>query len=594
LINFRFQIADFRFDNYRQAIQYFNHQSAIKNLQFYMSKQIIFSEDARQALKRGVDKLANTVKVTLGPKGRNVVLDKGFGAPTITKDGVTVAKEIELEDKFENIGAELVKEVASKTGDVAGDGTTTATVLAQAIVSEGVKMVAAGANPIAIRRGIERGVELIVAELKKFSKTVNSSAEIEQVASISANDKEIGRIIAKAMEEVGKNGVITVEEAQTFGTTSEVVKGMRFDKGYLSAYMMTNADKMEAEYGDAYLLITDEKISSVQELLPLLEKVAQAGKKELVIIAEDLDGEALTTLVLNKLRGTFNTLAIKAPGFGDRRKAMLEDIAVLTGGRVITKELGLKLETAALEDLGRARRVVSSKEFTTIVEGAGDRAKIDARAAGIKKEMELATSDFDKEKLQERLAKLSGGVGVIKVGAATETETKEIKYRIEDAIAATKAAVEEGIVPGGGVALIRAAACLNNQDVKRDALNALSNEQSDAILDLYIGFQILMKASEEPLKQIARNAGKDGGVVANKVRESTNVNYGYNAATDVYEDMVEAGVIDPVKVVRLALQNASSVSALIVSTEAAVADLPEKKEDKSHKHAPDMGGMGMY
>jgi chaperonin GroEL len=545
-----------------------------------MAKQISFSEDARQALKRGVDKLANTVKVTLGPKGRNVVLDKGFGAPTITKDGVTVAKEIELEDKFENIGAELVKEVASKTGDVAGDGTTTATVLAQAIVGEGVKMVAAGANPIAIRRGIEKGVEMVVEELKKLSKTVKSSAEIEQVASISANDKEIGKIIAKAIDEVGKNGVITVEEAQSFGITSEVVKGMRFDKGYVSAYMMTNADKMEAEYSDPYILITDEKISSVQDILPLLEKVAQTGKKELVIIAEDLDGEALATLVVNKLRGTFNTLAIKAPGFGDRRKAMLEDIAVLTGGKVITKELGLKLDAANLEDLGRARRVVASKEYTTIIEGAGDAERIASRAAGIKKEMEIATSEFDKEKLQERLAKLAGGVGVIKVGAATETETKEIKYRIEDAIAATKAAVEEGIVPGGGVALVRASQGLKNASVSTDE---------------NVGVSILQKSLEEPLKQIARNAGKDGAVVADKVRESKDINFGYNAASDNYEDMVSAGIIDPTKVVRLALQNASSAAALILSTEAAVTDIPEKKDDK-HKHGmdPGMGGMGMY
>jgi len=543
-----------------------------------MAKQISYSEDARQALKRGVDKLANAVKVTLGPKGRNVVLDKGFGAPIITKDGVTVAKEIELEDKFENLGAELVKEVASKTNDVAGDGTTTATVLAQAIVAEGVKMVAAGANPIAIRRGIEKGVEMIVAELKKLSKTVDSNAEVEQVASISANDKEIGRIIAKAIEEVGKNGVITVEEAQSFGTTSEVVKGMRFDKGYVSAYMITNTDKMEAEYNDSHILITDEKISSVQDILPILEKVAQTGKKELVIIAEDLEGEALTTLVLNKLRGTFNTLAIKAPGFGDRRKAMLEDIAVLTGGKVITKELGLKLETVSLEDLGRARRVVSAKDFTTIIEGAGERAKIDARVNGIKKEMEIATSDFDKEKLQERLAKLAGGVGVIKVGAATETETKEIKYRIEDAIAATKAAVEEGIVPGGGVALVRALRSLQTVSFSSDE---------------NVGVSILKKALEEPLRQIAQNAGKDGAVVADKIRENKDTNFGYNAATDNYEDMVLAGIIDPTKVVRLALQNAASAAALILSTEAAITDIPEKKE-KGHGHSPDMGGMGMY
>ena len=528
-------------------------------------------------MKRGVDKLTNAVKITLGPRGRNVVLDKGFGSPTITKDGVTVAKEIELEDKFENIGAELVKEVASKTGDVAGDGTTTATVLAQAMVGEGVKMVAAGANPIAIRRGIERGVEMIVGELKRTSKTIDSNAEIEQVASISANDKDIGKIIAKAIDEVGKNGVITVEEAQNFGITSEVVKGMRFDKGYVSPYMITNTEKMEAEYEDPYILVTDEKISSVQDIVPTLEKVAQAGKKELVIIAEDLEGEALATLVVNKLHGTFNTLAIKAPGFGDRRKAMLEDIAVLTGGKVITKDLGLKLDGVSLDDLGRARRVVASKEFTTVIEGAGKAEKIEARANGIRRELELATSEFDKEKLQERLAKLAGGVGVIKVGAATETETKEIKYRIEDAIAATKAAVEEGIVPGGGVALVRSVKALSN--------NALTGDEN-------VGISILRKALEEPLRQIAKNAGRDGSVVANKVRENENTNFGYNAAADTYEDMVAAGIIDPTKVVRLALQNAASAAALILSTEAAVTDIPEKKDDK-HKHmSPE--GMGMY
>lgn len=543
-----------------------------------MPKQISYSEDARQALKRGVDKLANAVKVTLGPKGRNVVLDKGFGSPTITKDGVTVAKDIELEDKFENIGAELVKEVASKTNDVAGDGTTTATVLAQAIVGEGVKMVAAGANPTEIRRGIEKGVGFVVEELKKLSKNVDTSAEIEQVASISANDKEIGKIIAKAIDEVGKNGVVTVEEAQTFGITSEVVKGMRFDKGYVSAYMITNTDKMESEYEDPYILITDKKISTVQEIVPILEKVAGAGKKELVIIAEDLEGEALATLVVNKLRGAFNTLAVKAPGFGDRRKAMLEDIAVLTGGKVITEELGLKLDNVQLEDMGRARRVVSTKEFTTIIEGAGEAEKINGRVAGIKKEIELATSDFDKEKLQERLAKLAGGVGVIKVGAATETEVKEVKYRIEDAINATKAAIEEGIVAGGGVALVRATKALD--------AGKLGSEES-------IGLNILQKALESPLKQIAANAGQNGDVVVNKIKES-NGNFGYNAATNNYEDMVLAGIIDPTKVVRLALQNAASVAAMILTTEAAITDIPEKKE-KGHQHGGGMPeGMGMY
>ncbi|MBU1179673.1 chaperonin GroEL [Patescibacteria group bacterium] len=541
-----------------------------------MAKQISFNEEARQALKRGVDKLANAVKVTLGPKGRNVVLDRGFGSPTITKDGVTVAKEIDLEDKFENIGAELVKEVASKTNDVAGDGTTTATVLAQAIVQEGIKNVAAGANPVEIKRGIEQGVARVVEELKKSSKAVETNEEIEQVASISANDKEIGAIIARTMAEVGKDGVITVEESQSFGIENEVVKGMRFDKGYVSGYMITNAEKMEAEYEDAYILITDKKISSVQEIVPILEKVAQAGKKELVIIAEDLEGEALATLVVNRLKGVFNTLAVKAPGFGDRRKAMLEDIAILTGGKVITEDIGLKLDSVELDDLGRARRVVATKETTTIVEGAGEKEKIDARVSGIKKELELATSEFDKEKLQERLAKLSGGVGVIKVGAATETEMKEKKHRIEDAVSATKAAVEEGIVPGGGVALLRVSGALESA--------GLTGDQA-------VGLNILKKALEEPLKQIAINAGQDGAVVVDKVRRSEDA-VGYNAATDNYEDLVKAGIVDPTKVVRSALQNAASIASMLLTTEVAVTDLPEKKDAPQMPQMP--GGMGMY
>jgi chaperonin GroEL len=540
-----------------------------------MAKMIQFDEKARQALKRGVDQLADAVKVTLGPKGRNVVLDKGFGSPTITKDGVTVAKEIELEDKFENIGAELVKEVASKTNDVAGDGTTTATVLAQAIVSEGLKNVAAGTNPLAIRRGIEKAVEAVVAEIKeKIAKPVSGSA-IEQVAAISANDAEIGKTIAEAMGKVGENGVITVEESQSFGITTEVVQGMRFEKGYVSPYMITNADRMEAEYQDAYILITDKKISSVEDLLPTLEKVAQSGKKEIVIIAEDIEGQALATLVVNKLRGTFSSLAVKAPGFGDRRKEMLQDIAVLTGGRVISEDVGLKLDKVELADLGRAGKIVSSKDATTIVDGHGDKQAIADRVAQIKKILETTESEFDKEKLNERLAKLSGGVGVIKVGAATETEMKEKKHRIEDAVSATKAAVEEGIVPGGGVALLRAASALLQVKIEGEE---------------EVGVAILKKALEEPIKQIAENAGKNGAVIAEEVKKLDGAK-GYNAAADRFEDLVSAGIIDPAKVTRSALQNAASIAAMILTTEAVVTDKPEKKEPMPG--APSMGGMGM-
>ncbi len=542
-----------------------------------MAKQISFNEEARSALKRGVDQLANAVKVTLGPKGRNVVLDRGFGAPTVTKDGVTVAKEIELEDKFENLGAELVKEVASKTNDVAGDGTTTATVLAQAIIAEGLRNVTAGTNPQALRRGIEKGVEAVVKEVKDKIATPIKGEEIEKVASISANDEEIGAMIAKAMEKVGNNGVITVEESQSFGVDVEVVEGMQFDKGYLSPYMVTNADRMEAEYHDAHVLITDKKISSVQDVLPVLEKVASTGKKELVIIAEEVDGEALATLVVNKLRGVFHTLAIKAPGFGDRRKAMLQDIAILTGGKVISEEVGLKLENVELNDLGQMRKIVSSKEHTTIVEGHGDKQAIEDRVKQLQNEWKNATSDFEKEKLQERIAKLSGGVAVIKVGAATETEMKEKKHRIEDAVAATKAAVEEGIVPGGGVALMRALAALDTVSVEGDER---------------VGADILRRALEEPLRMIAQNAGKDGSVVAEKVKELTG-NMGYNAATDTFEDMVKAGVIDPAKVTRSALQNAASIAIMIITTEAAVTELPKKEEPAPHG-AGMGGGMGMY
>lgn len=542
-----------------------------------MAKLIHFDEEARQALKRGVDQLANAVKVTLGPKGRNVVIDKGFGSPVITKDGVTVAKEIELENKFENVGAELVKEVASKTNDVAGDGTTTATVLAQAIVAEGLKNVTAGANPTAVRRGIEKGVEALVKEIREnIAKPVSGSA-IEQVASISANDAGIGKTIAEAMARVGENGVITVEESQTFDITTEVVQGMRFDKGYVSAYMITNSDRMEAEFSDPYMLITDKKISSIEDILPTLEKVAATGKKEIVIIADDIDGQALATLIVNKIRGTFNSLAIKAPGFGDRRKEVLQDIAVLTGGRVITEDVGLKLDKVELEDLGRAGKVVSTKENTTIVDGRGEKQAIADRVAQIKKILEKTESEFDREKLNERLAKLSGGVGVIKVGAATETEMKEKKHRIEDAVAATKAAIEEGIVPGGGVALLRAS----------KVLVGLQVEGEEAV-----GVRILMRALEEPIKQIAQNAGKDGSVIAEEVKKLSG-NMGYNAALDKYEDMVVAGIIDPAKVTRSALQNAASIAAMILTTEAVITDKPEKKEDPSRGMGGMGGGMGM-
>lgn len=546
-----------------------------------MPKQIIYNEDARQALLRGVNTLANVVKVTLGPKGRNVVLDKGFGAPMITKDGVTVAKEVDLEDKFENAGVELVKEVASKTNENVGDGTTTATVLAQAIIKEGMKNVTAGTNPVALKRGLDKCLNLVVKELQeKIARPVEQS-EIADVASISANDKEIGTKIAEAMKEVGKDGVITVEESQSFGMTIETVKGMRFDKGYVSGYMVTNSERMEAEYNDPYILLTDKKISSIHDVLPLLEKVAQGGKKELVIIAEDVDGEALTTFVLNKLRGTFNVLAVKAPGFGDRRKEMLQDIAVLTGAKVITEEVGLKLETAGLEDLGSARKVIATKDNTTIVDGKGIAKEVQERVALIKKAITTTDSEFDKEKLQERLAKLAGGVAVIKVGAATETEMKEVKHRIEDAVGATKAAVEEGIVPGGGVALVRAIRALEHAKLEGEEVAA---------------FTILRRALEEPLRQIAINAGVDGAVVAEEVKKGSG-NHGYNAATDTYEDMIKAGVIDPAKVTRTALQNAVSIAGMFLTTEAVITEIPKKEEPMPPMGGgmPGMGGMGgMY
>lgn len=541
-----------------------------------MAKQILFNEQARQALKKGVDILANAVKITLGPRGRNVVLDKSYGSPTITKDGVTVAKDIELPDKFENMGAELVKEVASKTNDVAGDGTTTATLLAQSIINEGFKNVAAGANPLALKRGIEKAVTAVVEELKNnISKPVKGE-EIMNVASISANDAEIGSVIAKAMKEVGENGVITVEESQSFGIETEVVKGMRFDKGYVSPYMITNVDAMKAEYSDAQILITDKKISSVDEILPLLEKVAQSGRKELVIIADEVDGQALATFVVNKLRGTFNVLAVKAPGFGDRRKEMLQDIAILTGGKVISEDVGLKLDGVVLEDLGRADKIISTKDNTTVVGGKGDETEVKNRVAQIKKLIEQTDSEFDREKLQERLAKLSGGVGVIKVGAATETEMKEKKHRIEDAVAATKAAVEEGIVPGGGVALLRA----------RQVLAGLKLEGDEKI-----GANILFRALEEPVRQIAENAGKDGSVVAEEVKKLTG-SMGYNAETDKYEDMIAAGIVDPTKVTRTALQNSASIASMFLTTEAVVTDIPEKKGEHGAGGGGMPGGMG--
>ena len=537
-----------------------------------MAKEITYSNDARSALLAGVNKLADAVKVTMGPRGRNVLLQRSFGAPHITKDGVSVAKEIELEDALENMGAGLVKEVASKTADEAGDGTTTATVLAQAVFKEGLKNVTAGANPIGLKRGMDKAMVAIIEELKKMSKPVENKEQIAQVATISANsDAVIGGLIAEAMEKVGKDGVITVEEGKSLTDELETVEGMQFDRGYLSPYFATNSDKMVAELSDAYVLLYDKKISNMKELLPLLEQVVQAGNKPLLIIAEDVEGEALTTLVVNRLRGTINVTAVKAPGFGDRRKAMLEDIAILTGGTVISEELGRNLESATIDDLGKAGRIVVDKENTTIVDGAGSKEKIDARIAQIKSEIENTTSDYDKEKLQERLAKLSGGVAVIKVGAATETEMKEKKDRVDDALSATKAAVEEGIVIGGGGAVLKAARKIN--------LDLEGDEK--------IGAEIVVKAVEAPIKQIAENAGYDGGVVVYNVENNENENYGFNAATGEYVDMFEVGIIDPAKVERVALQNAVSVSSLLLTTEAAVTEI---KEDKPAM--PDMGGMG--
>ena len=524
-----------------------------------MAKEILFAEEARRALESGVNQLAEAVRVTLGPRGRNVVLDKKFGSPMITNDGVTIAREIELEDPFENMGAQLVKEVATKTNDVAGDGTTTATVLAQAIIREGLKNVAAGANPMIIKRGIEKAVKVAVEEIKKIAKPIEEKNAIAQVASVSASDEEIGNLIAEAMEKVGKDGVITVEESKGFITTLDVVEGMNFDRGYISPYMITDTDKMEAVLDEPYILICDKKISAIAEVLPVLEKVVQAGRP-LMIIAEDVDGEALPTLVVNKLRGTFTCVAVKAPGFGDRRKAMLEDIAVLTGGQVISEDVGIKLENATLQQLGRARQVKVKKEETVIVGGAGDQAELEKRIAQIKTLIEDTTSDFDREKLQERLAKLSGGVAVIEVGAATETELKEKKLRIEDALNATRAAVEEGIVPGGGTAFLNIIPAL-------DGIEAAG--------EIAVGIKIVKKALEEPVRQIANNAGLEGSVIVEKVK-AQNPGVGFNAATEEYVDMIKAGIVDPAKVTRSALQNAASIAAMLLTTETVVADKPEK------------------
>ena len=538
-----------------------------------MAKQIVYSENSRQAILRGVNQLADAVKVTLGPKGRNVVLEKKFGGPNITKDGVTVAKEIELKDPLENMGAQMVREVASKTSDVAGDGTTTATILAQAIFREGVKAVAAGANPMALKRGIEKAVDIATKEVTKLSKSVSGDM-IAQVGTISANsDSTIGNIIADAMKKVGKDGVITVEESKTMNTELDTVEGMQFDRGYLSPYFVTDAERMEVVLEDPYILIHEKKVSNMKDLLPLLEQIARSGKP-LLIIAEEVEGEALATLVVNKLRGTLNACAVKAPGFGDRRKAMLEDIAILTGGKAIMEETGIKLEGVRLEDLGRAKRVTVDKDNTTLVDGAGAQKAIEGRIKQLRAQIDETTSDYDREKLQERLAKLAGGVAVIKVGAATETEMKEKKARVEDALHATRAAVEEGIVPGGGVALLRASRGLGDVRVSGD-------EQ--------IGVDIVRRACEEPIRQIVVNSGTEGAIVVERVRDNSNANYGFNAATDAYEDLVTAGVIDPTKVTRTALQNAASIASLMLTTEAMVAEIPEKKPaGPAPGHGPEM------
>ena len=542
-----------------------------------MAKQIKYGEEARRALESGVNQLADTVKITLGPKGRNVVLDKKYGSPLITNDGVTIAKEIELEDPFENMGAQLVKEVATKTNDVAGDGTTTATLMAQAIIREGLKNVAAGANPMVLKNGIAKAADRAVEALKEMSKPIEGTEAIAQVASISASNEEIGSLIAEAMEKVGNEGVITVEESKTMKTELNVVEGMQFDRGYASAYMATDTDKMEAVLDDPMILITDKKISNIQEILPVLEQIVQMGKK-LLIIAEDIEGEALATLVVNKLRGVFNCVAVKAPGFGDRRKQMLEDIAILTGGTVISEEVGLELKTATVDMLGRARQVKVDKDNTIIVEGKGDPAKIHARVASIKNQIEETTSDYDREKLHERLAKLAGGVAVIQVGAATETEMKDMKLRIEDALAATRAAVEEGIVPGGGTALLK------TEDSVKELLEKIEDN------DEKTGVKIVLRALEEPIRQIASNAGVEASIVVEKIRNNASGSFGYDARKEEYVDMIEAGILDPTKVTRSALQNAASIAAMLLTTESIVADIPEK-EEAAPAGAGGMGGM---
>jgi len=547
-----------------------------------MAKQIIYGEEARKALQGGIDKLANTVKITLGPKGRNVVLDKKYGAPLITNDGVTIAKEVELEDPFENMGAQLVKEVATKTNDVAGDGTTTATLLAQALIREGMKNVAAGANPMVVKKGIKGAVDNVVETIKSNSQPVKNSSDIARIATISAADQNVGKLIAEAMEKVTADGVITVEESKTAETSCDVVEGMQFDRGYISPYMVTDTEKMEAVIDDAFILITDKKITNIQEILPLLEQIVQAGKK-LVIVAEDIEGEALATLLVNKLRGTFTCVGVKAPGFGDRRKEMLRDIAILTGGEVITEELGLDLKDATVAQLGRARQVKILKENTIIVDGAGDNEAIKARIGQIKNQIETTTSDFDREKLQERLAKLSGGVAVIRVGAATETEMKEMKLRIEDALAATKAAVEEGYVAGGGVALLNAIPALKEYIEKIEDL------------DEKTGAKIVLKAIEEPVRQIAANAGLEGSVIIDGILRSGKAGYGYDFATETFTDMAEAGILDPTKVTRSALQNASSVAAMVLTTESLVTDKPDPAADAANAAAMAAAqGGGMY
>ncbi|BFT94000.1 MAG: chaperonin GroEL [Minisyncoccus archaeiphilus] len=543
-----------------------------------MAKDIYYGEEARAKLKAGVDKLANAVTTTLGPKGRNVVLGQNYGSPTITNDGVSIAKEIELEDKAENIGANIIKEVAEKANDAAGDGTTTATLLAQSLVREGLKNVTAGANPLAIRRGMEKGAEIVVAELKKIAKPISTEQDYARVATISAEDKELGDLIAKTIIEVGKDGVVTIEESKTLGIEKELVKGLQFNQGYISPYMVTDVERMESVLDDPWILITDKKISSIQEIVPLLEKIIQAGQKNVLIIADDVDGEALATLVVNKLRGTFNVLAIKAPGYGDRKKEMLQDIAIVTGGQVVSADLGMKLETLELDVLGKARRVVATKDNTTIVEGKGEKKDIDARVNQIKAQINVVESDFDKEKLQERLAKLAGGVAVLKVGAATEVEQKARKHKVEDALSATRAAIEEGVVPGGGVALLLCQKALEDAKVKGEEK---------------IGFDILKRVLEDPIRKIADNAGKDGSVIAAEIKRAP-VNTGYNAAEDKFEDFMEAGIFDPAKVTRSCLQNAVSAASMLLTTECLVVDKPESKDCSCTPHGgmPGMGGMG--